>query len=296
MTNKKKYLISFFILFLLSCVSLSSAWGDSNFLPSPYPLCSMAGKTSGVNLTINALYSNVNTDNSYIDFSGLSAFSVKENPEIGKPSFHFGLFGETMNGEKSHEAGQEDVTGYTLGMMFTPSFVLTQRYDGFRPSVFIGSSILYQKLNVDKFQYSDDYFEMLRIARIMDVLDTVPLYAEPRDKEVIQAGLHAGFHLRFKLDSASFSPFLMAQVAKGQARWTYLENTEINSTDFTSPSLSQARIGNTEKISTSLAVYTAGFEFHLYHPGISLIAMAQAVREKNEEDAEVYTMMTGIIF
>ncbi|MFA6012229.1 MAG: hypothetical protein WC799_19715 [Desulfobacteraceae bacterium] len=269
MTYDKKILMTVLAVFLTPLFSYSAAHGHSNFLPSPFPMCTMDGATSGLKVKIDAMYSTVTADTTDIDYSGFSAMCVKENPEVGKPSFHYGLFGEIAIGDQADQISKENVEGYSVGVSMTPSFVLSDRVPGFRPSVFFGSSVQYQKLDIEKFQYSDEYSQFLFRTRWQGYAN-VSIYQEPKKKEMVQVGFYTGIYLDFRFGQASVSPFLMTQAVKGRAEWTYAYNNEDN-------------------YAYSYAVHTAGLELRLIHPGISILTMAQIMREKDEEDAEAYS-------
>jgi hypothetical protein len=234
----------------------------------------MRGETSRMTSAIDARYSNVKTDLSHLDSAGLSAICVKENPVVGKPSFHMGLFGEIDHGHMADGGYDKDVKGYTLGASLTPSFLLTDRFQGFRPSVFIGSNIVYQPLDVDESHYTDDYIQLMRLAHMLGyIYDIIP---PPREKEVIQVGFYTGIHLNFTVGPASVSPFLMAGMVRGKAEWKY--------------------VGRDDHYSTSLSVYTAGLEFYLDHPGGRVVTLARIVKEKSGEDANAYSVTAGMTF
>jgi hypothetical protein len=259
---------------IVTVLSVPAAWGETDFLPSPFPLCPMDGDTSRMTVKIDALYSNVKADVSHFDSTGISAICVKENPDVGKPSYHMGLFGEIVNGELTDEAYRKDVKGYAFGASLTPSFLLTDRFQGFRPSVFIGSNIVYQSLDVDESNYTDDYIQLMRLAHMLGyIYDSIPV---SREKEVYQVGFYTGLYLKFTLGPASISPFIMTQMVRGRAEWKYT--------------------GGDDTYPTSLAVHTAGLEFHLDHPGITVVTMARIVREKSEEDAKAYSVTAGVTF
>jgi hypothetical protein len=236
----------------------------------------MNGTTVGLKGKVDALYSKVKADTTDLDYSGLSAMCVKENPEVGKPSFHYGLFGEIAKGDQADQISSEDVEGYSLGASVTPSFVLSDRLSGFRPSIFFGSSVQYQKLDIEKFKYSEEYLQYLFLARWQGYT-IAPIYQEPKKKEMVQVGFYTGIYLDFRFGPASVSPFLMTQAVKGRAEWTCAYNNEDN-------------------YAYTYAVHTAGLELRLIHPGISILTMAQIVREEDEEDAESYSVMVGVSF
>jgi hypothetical protein len=204
MTFEKKLLIAVLAAFLSFWAPFSLAHADSNFLPSPFPLCPTDGKTSGMKWKIAGLYSKMKFDSLNtpgfstsldLDVSGLSVLCVKENPEVGKPSFHFGLFGGIVkykrpyqisalyNGispmtieeagmlDLPHQEGNDikiDMDGYTLGTSISPSFVLSDRIPGFRPLVFFGSNVQYQKMDLDNDQIVyDQSIQLLRLAKMM---------------------------------------------------------------------------------------------------------------------------------
>jgi len=279
MTYDKKILMAILAVFLTPLFSYSAAHGQTNYLPSPFPMCPMDGKTTGIKGTIDALYSTVKADRSDLDYSGFSAMCVKENPQAGKPSFHYGLFGEIANGKLADQISKEDVKGYSVGVSMTPSFVLSDRSPDFRPSVFFGSSVQYQKMDFKNFEYSDEYIQSLRIVNMLGYPHYYEMnnYQEPKKKDMIQVGFYAGIYLDFRFGPASVSPFLMTQAVKGRAEWTYAYNNEDN-------------------YAYSYAVHTAGLELRLIHPGISILSMAQIIREKDEEDAEAYSVMVGVSF
>lgn len=273
MTYDKKILMAILAVLLPPLFSYSAAHGHSNFLPSPFPMCPMDGTTYGLKGKIDGLYSTVKADATDLDYSGFSALCVKENPEVGKPSFHYGIFGEIANGKLSDQISKEDVEGYSIGLSMTPSFVLSDRFPGLRPSVFFGSNVQYQKLDIDKFQYTDEYLFLLRWQEYTNV----PTYQEPKKIEMVQVGFYTGIYLDFRFGPASFSPFLMTQAVKGRAEWTYANDNEDN-------------------YAYSYAVHSAGLELRLIHSGISILTMAQKIQEKDEEDAEAYSVMVGVSF
>lgn len=280
MKNERKLLIAVILFFLSSLAPFPPAHADSNFLPSPFPLCPMDGKTSGFKGQIDAFYSFVDAGSTNLDCSGLTALCVKENPEAGKPSYHFTFHGAIVQGKQAKEfvlnnnqVNKDDVEGYSLGASITPSFVLSDRYHGFQPSVFFGSNVQYQKLEIGDYEDFNQY----------NSTDwTHPVYnpyliSYTVNKEMVQIGLYTGVYLEFRFGSASVAPFFMTQATKGRTEWIYHDGSE-------------------EKISYHFTTQTVGLEFRLIEPGISIIAMTQFVQEKDEEDAEVYSVMAGVAF
>jgi hypothetical protein len=238
----------------------------------------MDGKTSGFKGQIDAFYSMVNADSTELDSSGLSAMCVKENPETGKPSYHFTLHGAIVQGEQSIKDGSDnpwhrDMEGHSLGASITPSFVLSDRYRGFRPSVFLGSNVQYQKLEINLSENDFSYFNSTDFTRLGNPYAGLYFLT----KEMAQIGLYTGVYLDFRFGSASVAPFFMTQATKGRTEWTYYDGSE-------------------EKNSYFFTTQTVGFEFRLMEPGISILTMAQFVQEKDEEDAEVYSVMAGVAF
>lgn len=278
MTNKRKFLIAVLVSILSAWVPFSTVHAYSNFLPSPFPLCPMDGKTSGFKSQIDALYSIVDAGSTELNYSGLSAMCVKENPEAGKPSYHFTLHGAIVQGEQSIKDGNDnqghrDMDGYSIGASITPSFVLSDRFHGFRPSVFFGSNVQYQKLEIDLSENNSTNFNSTDFTQIGNPFSGLYFLT----KEMVQVGLCLGIYLDFRFSSTSVSPFLMAQAVKGRAEFK----------DHFYPD---------DKISYTFTTQTVGFEFRLMEPGISILAMTQFVQEEDEEDAEVYSVMAGVAF
>lgn len=280
MTNKRKFQIAVLASVLSIWFHFSTVHAYSNYISSPFPLCPMDGKTSGFKGQIDAFYSFVDAGSTNLDCSGLTALGVKENPEAGKPSYHFTFHGAIVQGEQAKEfalnnnqVNKDDVDGYSLGASITPSFVLSDRYHGCRPSVFLGSNVQYQKLEIGDYEDLNQY----------NPADwTHPVYnpfliSYPVNKEMAQIGLYTGVYLEFRFGSASVAPFFMTQATKGRAEWTYHDGSE-------------------EKISYHFTTQTVGLEFRLMEPGISILAMTQFVQEEDEEDAEVYSVMAGVAF
>lgn len=278
MTNKREILITVLVYILSAWVPILPVHADSNFLPSPFPLCPIDGKSSGFKSQIDAFYSIVDSDSTELDCSGLSAMCVKENPEAGRPSYHFTLHGAIVQGEQSIKDGNDnpwhrDMEGHSLGASITPSFVLIDRYRGFRPSVFFGSNIQYQKLEINLSENYSSIFNSTDFTQMGNPFAGLYFLT----KEMAQIGLYTGVYLDFRFSSASVAPFFMTQATKGRTEWTYYDGSEEKNTYF-------------------FTTQTAGFEFRLMEPGISILVMTQFVQEKDEEDAEVYSVMTGVAF
>jgi hypothetical protein len=132
------------------CGILSSAYRQSNVLPTPFPLCPMNGKTSRIGGQVDGFYSLVSADTNDLECTGIVVMGVKENPDPGKPSYHVLLDGaivQSKDNPKTPTYVKE--SGYVLGASVAPSFVLTDRIQGFRPSLFFGADVRYQKLDIE---------------------------------------------------------------------------------------------------------------------------------------------------
>jgi hypothetical protein len=268
MMTDRKFPVVFFASLWVLCGILSSAYGQSNILPSPFPLCPMNGQTPRIGRQVDGFYSYVNTDSYDRECMGFAVKGVNENPEVGKPSFHILLDGEVVQGKKSNSLTYTRESGYGLGASVAPSFVLTDRVQGFRPSLFFGADIRYQKMEVDYvFNNPSDFTQMGNLFSTAYSLKS----------EAVSGGLYAGGYFEFHFGHRSLSPFLMTRAATirvNNDRSSYADET------FTHSFFTQ----------------TAGFEFRLIDPGVSVLAMAQFVQEEDEEDVEAYSMMVGVSF
>lgn len=169
--NKKRITLCAALLVITAC---PVAYGSSNFLPSPFPLCPVDENFSGFQSQIDAGYSAVTTDSVDLGCSCLVVRGVIANNEVGSPSFHFTLNGAMVHGEQQLKsnynfygggniASENDVDGYLVGASFTPSLIISDYFSMFKPSFFLGTNIQLQAMDMIM---ADDFFYMMNFQLI----------------------------------------------------------------------------------------------------------------------------------
>lgn len=278
---KKRITLCTAFMVITSC---PVAHGSSNFLPSPFPICSVDEKVSRFQSQIDAGYSVVTTDSMELGCSGIVTRGMFMNNEVGWPSFHFVLNGSMVQGKQELKSNyydyngerithENDVDGYLVGAAFTPSVIITDHFSSLKPIFFLGTNIQLQSLDI---MMADAFYYM------MNSNDwTKPVYNPFQDlrseNKMVLSGFHTGLQIGFRCGTTSISPFIMTQIVRGKSKW---EDSN----------------GLQNKATFNYAVHTVGTELRFDHPTISITATAQFVEEEDKEDAKAYTLTTGLAF